>query len=256
MLLTVDIGNTNVVMGLMPSRGELASHIRFPTDKRRTVEEFMEGFEALVTMHGFDFSNVNGAIVSSVVPELTGSVVASVRAKTGDDPMVVRHDMRLGFSIDMDTPEKLGADMIADAAGGVNDYEGCLAIFDMGTATTCSIVNSERVYLGSIIMPGVVISQDALTAKASQLPFIKFEQPKALIGRNTVDCMHSGVVHANAAMIDGLVDRLADELGESVTAVVTGGVSKLIVPACRRSVVYDPDLLLKGLWDLYHLNTR
>ena len=241
MLLTVDIGNTNVCMGLMPERGVLASHIRFPTDKRRTVEEFMESFEALVAMQHFDFSGVTGAIVSSVVPELTDSVVASVHAMAGRDPMVVRYDMNLGFTIDMDTPERLGADMIADAAGAVNDYEGALAIYDMGTATTCSIVSADKVYLGSIIMPGVVISQDALT-------------PKHLIGRETVDCMHSGMVYGNAAMLDGLTERIADELGEPVTAVVTGGVSKLIVPACRRSVVYDPDLLLKGLWDIHELN--
>lgn len=254
MLLTVDIGNTNVVMGLMPSRGELASQIRFPTDKRRTVREFMESFEALVAMHGFDFSDVDAAIISSVVPELTDSVVASVRAKTGLEPLVVNYLMNLGFTIDMDTPEKLGVDMIADAAGAVNDYEGALAIFDMGTATTCSVVTSDRVYIGSIIYPGVVISQDALTAQASQLPFIKFEQPEHLIGRYTVDCMRSGVVNANAATIDGLIDRIADDLGEPVTAVVTGGVSRLIVPACRRNVVYDPDLLLKGLWDIYQQN--
>ena len=254
MLLTVDIGNTNVCMGLMPERGVLASHIRFPTDKRRTVEEFMENFEALVAMQHFDFSGVTGAIVSSVVPELTDSVVASVHAKAGRVPFVVRLVLNLGFTIDMDTPERLGADMIADAAGAVNDYEGALAIYDMGTATTCSIVSADKVYLGSIIIPGVVISQDALTAKASQLPFIKFEQPKHLIGRETVDCMRSGMVYGNAAMLDGLTDRIADELGEPVTAVVTGGVSKLIVPACRRSVIYDPDLLLKGLWDLHELN--
>ncbi len=161
MLLTVDIGNTNVVMGLMPTRGELASQLRFPTDKRRTVREFMDGFEALVAMHGFDFSDVAGAVVSSVVPELTESVVASVRAKTNLEPLVVNYKMNLGFSIDMDTPERLGVDMIADAAGAVNDYDGALAIFDMGTATTCSVLTSDRTYIGSIIYPGVVISQDA-----------------------------------------------------------------------------------------------
>lgn len=254
MLLTVDIGNTNVVMGLMPERGHLASLIRFPTDKRRTVEEFMGSFEALIAMQHFDFSSVTGAIVSSVVPELTDSVVASVHAMAGRDPMVVRHDLELGFRIDMDRPERLGADMIADAAAAVNDYEGALAIYDMGTATTCSVVSAERVYLGSIIMPGVVISQDALTAKASQLPFIKFEQPKRLIGRETVDCMRSGMVYGNAAMVDGLTERIADELGEPVTAILTGGVSKLIAPACRKEVVYDADLLLKGLWDIHELN--
>ena len=152
MLLTVDIGNTNVVMGLMPTRGELASQLRFPTDKRRTVREFMDGFEALVAMHGFDFSDVTGAVVSSVVPELTESVVASVRAKTNLEPLVVNYKMNLGFSIDMDTPERLGVDMIADAAGAVNDYDGALAIFDMGTATTCSVLTSDRTYIGSIIL--------------------------------------------------------------------------------------------------------
>ena len=241
MLLTVDIGNTNVVMGLMPTRGELASQLRFPTDKRRTVREFMDGFEALVAMHGFDFSDVTGAVVSSVVPELTESVVASVRAKTNLEPLVVNYKMNLGFSIDMDTP-------------AVNDYDGALAIFDMGTATTCSVLTSDRTYIGSIIYPGVVISQDALTAQCSQLPFIKFEKPKGLIGKNTVECMYSGVLYSNAATIDGLIDRIADELGEPVTAIATGGVSRMIVPACRREIVHDPNLLLKGLWDLYKLN--
>ncbi|MFR3272864.1 MAG: type III pantothenate kinase [Slackia sp.] len=147
-------------------------------------------------------------------------MVASVRAKTGDDPLVVDYRMNLGFTIDMDTPEKLGVDMIADAAGAVGDYEGNLAIFDMGTATTCSVVSADRVYLGSIIMPGVVISQDALTAQASALPFIKFERPKRLIGRDTVDCMRSGVMYANAAMMDGLVDRISDELDGPVLALL------------------------------------
>ena len=234
MLLTVDIGNTNVVMGLMPTRGELASQLRFPTDKRRTVREFMDGFEALVAMHGFDFSDVAGAVVSSVVPELTESVVASVRAKTNLEPLVVNYKMNLGFSIDMDTPERLGVDMIADAA--------------------CSVLTSDRTYIGSIIYPGVVISQDALTAQCSQLPFIKFEKPKGLIGKNTVECMYSGVLYSNAATIDGLIDRIADELGEPVTAIATGGVSRMIVPACRREIMHDPNLLLKGLWDLYKLN--
>ena len=250
MLLAVDIGNTNVVMGLMPTRGELVSALRFPTDKRRTIDEFMEGFEGVVAMHGFDFSNVDSAIVSSVVPELTESVVASVKAKTGLDPLVVNSSMDLGFTITTDHPDKLGVDMIADAAGAVADYEGCLAIFDMGTATTLSVLNSSREYLGSIIIPGVVISQDALTAQASQLPFIKLEPPRELIGRNTVDSMRSGVVHANAAMIDGLIDRVSQELGEPVTTLVTGGVSRLIVPACTRPLIYDPNLLLKGLWEI------
>ncbi len=254
MLLTVDIGNTNVVMGLMRTRGDLVSQIRFPTDKRRTVEEFMESFEALVHMHHFDFSSVGGAIVSSVVPELTDSVVASVRAMTGEDPMVVSSELELGFTITMDEPWRLGADMIADAAGAVNNYAGALAIYDMGTATTCSVVSADARYLGSIIIPGVVIAQDALTAHASQLPFIKFEQPKELIGRNTVDCMRSGMVFGTAAMLDGLSERIADELGEPVTSIVTGGVSRLIAQACRRPIVHDPDLLLKGLWDIYLLN--
>ncbi len=256
MLLTVDIGNTNVVMGLMPERGELASQLRFPTDKRRTVREFMEGFEALVAMHGFDFTDVTGAVISSVVPELTESVVASVRVKTSLEPLVVDYKMDLGFRIDMDTPERLGVDMIADAAAAVNDYTGALAIFDMGTATTCSVLTGDRTYIGSIIYPGVVISQDALTAQCSQLPFIKFEKPKGLIGKNTIECMHSGVLYSNAATIDGLIDRIADELGEPVTAVATGGISRMIVPACRRTIVHDPNLLLKGLWDLYERNAK
>jgi type III pantothenate kinase len=254
MILTVDIGNTNVVMGLMESRGVFASHIRFPTDKRRTVREFMESFEALVAMQHFTFDRVDGAIVSSVVPELTGSVVASVRAKIDKDPLVVSSDMDLGITIDIESPERLGADMIVDAVGATNEYFGNLAIFDMGTCTTCSVVTADKVYKGSIIIPGVVISQDAQTAAASQLPFIKFEQPRALIGRNTVDAMQSGVVYATAAMLDGLVDRVARELDGPVKAIATGGLSRMIVPACERDITLDPALLLKGLWDIYMRN--
>ena len=116
------------------------------------------------------------------------------------------------------------------------------------------MLTSDRTYIGSIIYPGVVISQDALTAQCSQLPFIKFEKPKGLIGKNTVECMYSGVLYSNAATIDGLIDRIADELGEPVPAIATGGVSRMIVPACRREIMHDPNLLLKGLWDLYKLN--
>lgn len=252
----VDIGNTNVTLGLMEGRGRLTWQLRMPTDKRLTVEEFMAAFESVMGPHTFARDAIEGAIVSSVVPELTDAMSAAVEAKTGVRPLIVHAGLALGIDIDIDTPDRLGVDMIADAVGAVNEYEGSLCIFDLGTATTCSVVRADRAYIGSIIMPGVAISQNALTAAASQLPFVKFEQPRGLIGRTTVDSMRSGLVHANAAMIDGLVDRVSDELGESVTAILTGGISKLIVPACRRPVVYDADLLLKGLWDIYRLNAK
>ncbi|MBQ9690820.1 MAG: type III pantothenate kinase [Eggerthellaceae bacterium] len=257
MILAVDIGNTNVAFALMNERDAFESQLRFPTDKRRTARDFMVGFEALLAMHQFDFSQVDGAIVSSVVPELTDHVVQSIVDKIHKDPLLVSHELDLGFFIHIDTPHALGADLIADAAGALGSYSGNLAVFDLGTATTCSIIRnngSHPVYEGSLIIPGVATSQDALSARCSQLPFISFEDAPALIGKNTVDAMQSGAVNATAAMIDGLIQRIETELHDSVTPVITGGISKLVAPACTKEVHRSPMLIFEGLWDLYHRN--
>ena len=143
-----------------------------------------------------------------------------------------------------------------DAVAATEKYSGMIAIFDMGTATTCSVVDEKRSYLGTLIMPGIKISQDALTERTSQLPYIRFEKPKHMIGKNTIESMQSGLIYGNAAMVDGLIERLEAEVGGEMTVVATGGIAGIIVPFCRKKIIYEPDLLLKGLWYIYHKNTR
>ncbi len=145
---------------------------------------------------------------------------------------------------------------MVDAVAATEEYSGMIAIFDMGTATTCSVVDEKRSYLGTLIMPGIKISQDALTERTSQLPYIRFEKPKHMIGKNTIESMQSGLIYGNAAMVDGLIERLEAEVGGEMTVVATGGIAGIIVPFCRKKIIYEPDLLLKGLWYIYHKNTR
>ena len=144
--------------------------------------------------------------------------------------------------------------MVVDAVAAIHQYPKPLIIIDMGTATTVSVVDKESRYQGGLILPGVKISQDTLTGRTSQLPRISLEAPAHVIGKNTIDCMKSGAIFGNAAMLDGLIDRIEEEIGEKATVVATGGLAECIIPNCRREVHYDPDLLLKGLMIIYEKN--
>lgn len=141
---------------------------------------------------------------------------------TGLTPLVVGHGIRTGIRIATDHPASLGSDLVVDAVAATEEYSGTIAIFDMGTATTCSVVDGRRSYLGTLIMPGVKISQDALTERTSQLPYIRFEKPKHMIGKNTIESMQGGLIYGNAAMVDGLIERIEEELGCGVTVLATG----------------------------------
>ena len=154
----------------------------------------------------------------------------------------------------MDNPGQLGADLVADAVAGLASYPVPLVVIDMGTATTISVVNSKKQYIGGMIMPGVGISLDALTARASQLSGISIDAPRHIIGKNTIECMKSGVLYSNAAALDGIIDRIEEELGEKTTVIATGGLAKKIVPHCRKEIILDEELLLKGLMLIYRKN--
>ena len=158
------------------------------------------------------------------------------------------------MNIVMDNPGQLGADLVADAVAGLASYPVPLVVIDMGTATTISVVNSKKQYVGGMIMPGVGISLDALTARASQLSGISIDAPRHIIGKNTIECMKSGVLYSNAAALDGIIDRIEEELGEKTTVIATGGLAKKIVPHCRKEIILDEELLLKGLMLIYRKN--
>ncbi len=252
MLLVIDIGNTNIVVGLMDQDRHVVFSGRVSSNRDKTGESFAKELARLDEYAGPELSAVEGAIISSVVPEITGAAADGIRLYTGKEALIVSRELKTGLTIDMDHPDRVGIDLIVDAVAGCEEYEGHLAIFDLGTATTLSIVDKDKVYRGTLIIPGVAIANEALSERTSQLPKITLEEPRAFCAKNTLDSMQSGLIYGTAAMLDGLIARVEEEVGEKVTAVATGGISRLILPYCKREIHYDPHMLLKGLWYLYY----
>ena len=170
--------------------------------------------------------------------------------------MVLGPGIKTGLNILMDQPSSLGADLVADAVAGIAEYPVPLIVIDMGTATTVSVIDEKKNYIGGMILPGMRVALDALTSRASQLSGISLDVPKKVIGKNTVDCMKSGVLYSNAGAIDGIIDRMEEELGQKTTVVATGGLAKKIIPLCKRNIILDEDLLLKGLLVIYRKNKQ
>ena len=164
--------------------------------------------------------------------------------------------MKTGLNILMDNPKTVGSDMIVDAVAAIHEYPKPIIVIDMGTATTMSVVDKNGNYIGGVILPGLKVSLDSLSGKTAQLPYISLSTPDKVIGKNTIDCMRSGIIYGNAAQLDGIMDRMEAELGEKASAVATGGLAKFIAPLCRHQIVYDDALLLKGLLILYRKNAQ
>ncbi len=253
MILALDVGNTNIVIGCI-ERGTIVYDARIATDHKKTTDEYAIHFKMLLEMYGIHPDAIDGAIISSVVPPLTNPLKQAVEKITGVTPFIVGPGIKTGLNIKTDNPNQLGADLVVDAVAAINEYKAPLIIFDLGTATTCSVIDKNLNYLGGMIFPGVKVAADALSSHASQLPYISFDAPKNAIGSNTVDCMKSGIILGNAAMIDGVIERIEEELGEKATVIATGGLSKCIIDHCKREIIYDNDLLVKGLWLLYCKN--
>jgi type III pantothenate kinase len=254
MLFVIDIGNTNIVAAFMESASEVKYSGRMATVKTAKSSGIASGFEDIIRTGAINKDEISGVIISSVVPEITDEAKEAARLVTGLEALVLTYKTETGVVIGNEAPENTGADLIAAAAGAAKEYGGPIAIFDLGTATTLTVVTADRIFLGGLIIPGVRISLDAMVGKASQLPAFDIAAPKRFIGRNTVESMQSGIVYGNAAMMDALIDRTEDDLGQKVTALVTGGLGGLIYPYCRRKMIYEPDLVLKGLWYIYEMN--
>lgn len=251
MILALDAGNTNICIGCIDHQGNVGFVARLSTDQGKTMDEYAVLFRNIFLLYRVDPEKIEDAILSSVVPPITSSLKEAVRLLTGKTPLVIGPGVKSGLNIMIDNPAQLGSDLVVDAVAGIYQYSAPLAIIDMGTATTICVIDRQKRYLGGLILPGVRISQAALTGQTAQLPKIGLEAPEKVIGRNTIDGMKSGVIFGNAAMLDGLIDRIEDELGEPVTAIATGGLAGSIVPHCRRKIICDNDLLLKGLLLIY-----
>lgn len=253
MILIIDIGNTNIVIGGIDSE---KTHFieRLSTNRTKTELEYAIDFKSLMDIHKVTPDQFEGAIISSVVPQITRIVTIAAEKILKKKVLVLSAGLKTGLNIKIDNPGQLGADLVADAVAGSNLYPVPQIIIDMGTATTFSVLDANRQYIGGLILPGPQISLDALTARASQLSGISMEAPKNVIGKNTLDCMKSGIVNGNAASMDGLIDRIEDEIGSKATVVATGGLAKCIIPHCRHDIILDDELLLKGLYIIYQKN--
>jgi type III pantothenate kinase len=255
MILALDVGNTNIVIGCI-SDEKIYFVGRLSTDIERTEEEHAITFKNIIEMYGVDISEIEGAIISSVVPPLINVLTDAVTKITGKEPLVVGPGVKTGLNILMDNPAQLGSDQVVDAIAALAQYKPPLIILDMGTATTISVVDKDANYTGGLIVPGVKLAVEALSGRTSQLPFISLEAPKRLIGKNTIDCMKSGMIYGTAAMIDGVVERIEETLGQKATVVATGGLGEIVTPFCKKDIIYDDNLLLKGLLLIYNKNKK
>lgn len=255
MILALDIGNTNIVIGCIDKEQTYFIE-RLSTVRTKTELEYAVDIKTVLDLYRIKRSDIEGAIISSVVPQITNIVKLAAEKVLGNDArvMVLGPGVKTGLNIKMDNPGQLGADLVADAVAGISEYPVPLIIIDMGTATTASVVDEEKQYIGGMILPGVGVSLDALTQRASQLSGIGIEEPKRVIGKNTLECMKSGVLYSSAGALDGIIDRIEEELGMKTTVVATGGLAKKIVPFCKRDIILDEDLLLKGLLVIYEKN--
>lgn len=254
MILAIDIGNTNITIGSI-EQGEIQFEARMATDTIKTSDQYTAELKSILSLFSVDATQFEGSIVSSVVPQVQHAFRTAIRKLTGHYPLIVGPGIRTGLNIRIDAPSQTGADLVVGAVAALHEYPLPLAIVDMGTATTISILNEKGAFIGGCIAPGVRISQEALFSRTAQLPGISLDAPKYVIGRNTIDCMRSGILYGAAASLDGLIDRMEDEIGKPLTVVTTGGIARFVIPHCRRKMLYDQDLLLKGLWLLYRQNT-
>lgn len=253
MILAIDIGNTNIVIGGIDSKKTYFIE-RITTTLGKTNLEYAITLKSILEIYHINAEEIEGAIISSVVPPLNRTLINAVKKITGITAKLVGSGMKTGLNILMDNPKAVGSDMIVNSIAAITEHEPPIIIIDMGTATTLSVIDKNGRYIGGSILPGLRVSLDSMSANTAQLPRISLDTPKKVIGKNTVDCMRSGVIFGNAAMIDGMLTRIEEELGQKASIIATGGIAKVILPLCSHEILYDGTLLLKGLLALYEKN--
>lgn len=256
MLLTVDIGNTNITIGVFKDDSLLFTS-RLATDRKRTADQYAVELLNVFKLHDAEISDFSGAIVSSVVPEVTDALKGAVITVTGKTPQILNTDIGSGLKVVNDINGQIGADIAAVSIGAIRKYPLPCFVLDLGTATKIILLDENGKFMGCTISPGVGISLYALASRTSQLPTINLETPESSIGTNTVDCMKSGLVFGTAAMLDGLTDRMEKDFGKKVNSIIaTGGLSEEIIKNCHKDIIYDGNLILDGLKSIYERNSN
>ena len=255
MILTIDIGNSNIVLGGVKD-DEIVFEARLRTEATKTSDQYCVDLKILLDVYGVRPEDIEGSIISSVVPQVLNSFQTAVKKLTGKQSLVVGPGIKTGLDIRLENPGQTGADLVVADVAALREHKPPLIVIDMGTATTISVLDQSGAHIGGCIIPGVRISMDALTDKTALLPGLQLDQPKRAIGRNTIDAMRSGIMMGTACMLDGMVERMEAELGAKTTVIVTGGIAKFIAPMCKTPMIYDKDLIIKGLAALYRDNKK
>lgn len=253
LILAIDIGNTNIVIGGFVN-DDLQFVVRIATNPSKTEDEYATKILNILSVYNVKREDISGAIISSVVPPLTSTMKKAIRFAYGVEALLVGPGIKTGINIHCDNPASVGADLICACVAAHNLYKSPSLVIDMGTATKIMVLDKHGAFIGVSIIPGVNIALKALSQGTAQLPQISLEAPKSVIGKNTADCMRSGVVFGNASMLDGMIDRFIDEMGETLPVYATGGLARTIIPHCKHDITIDENMVLKGLNILYNKN--
>ena len=256
MLLAIDIGNSNVVIGCLNENNETIRQFRMVTDLKKTDDEYAAGIKTILEYNGLSCTDFEGAIICSVVPPLTEIFRSAVENITGIRALVVGTGIKTGLDITIENPASLGSDIVAASVAAMADFPLPVIVIDMGTATTITVVDKGNKFIGGAIVPGVALSMNALSSGTSLLQKVPIEAPKKHINTSTIESMQSGAVFGTAAMLDGMIDRFEKELNCKASLVASGGIAARIVPHCAHEIVYDENLLLRGLGIIYKKNKR
>ena len=255
MILAVDIGNSNIMVGGISGK-KIEFIERISTEKSRTSVEYAVSIRSISDIYKVPVSDISGAIISSVVPQLTSVVKTAIEKLYNVNPMIVGPGLKTGLNIMIDDPGQLGSDLLVDSVAAISEHEAPLVVIDMGTAMSFCVINSKNRYIGGMIAPGIRTSIDSLVSNTSLLQQIELEPPKNIIGRNTIDCMKSGVIYGFAGFIDGLIEQIEKQLKCSCTVIATGGPAHAVIPFCKHDILIDNDLMIKGLKVIYDKNHR